>query len=257
MADIKPPKLPDSINTQKPKEVKKPNLNLAPMSTELGSRESKSVVKNEKITQQAPELVLSSKTKKIVISVVAVVLALVLALGVAFAVWPKPARPAEIFINFNVTGEFDFDDVELDHTMMAGQSNKVMPGDSFNARFDISSTDDEGSTEEVYVRIKLYAIAEDNLYSDMFSYNFTNDNWYVGYDGYIYLKQTLKANTSIELCNKLNFDKEIGNYFQGKTVQVFFEAECLQAGSYSYQAITEEWPTAPYQWKALFYENRG
>ena len=257
MADIKPPKLPGADIENKPKEIKKPNLNLAPMSSELGSRQNKTIVSTQKIVPDTPELVLSSKSKKIIIGVVSGIIAIVLVLGLLFAVWPKPTSPADIFIDFDVTGEFDFDDISFNETIAPGQTNKVMPGDSFNAKFDITSTDDKGSTDEVYVRIKLYAIAENNYYSNLFSYNVSNDDWFEGADGYIYLKQTLKANTSIEFCNKINLDKQIGNDFQGKSINVYFEAECLQAGSYSYQAITEEWPTAPYAWKQLFYDNRG
>lgn len=258
MADIKPPILPtDKPKLQAKKEVNKPNLNIAPMSKELSNRQNTSVVAQSPVKQQSPELVLSFKHKKLVISIVAVVLALALITGIVFAVWPKPTRPADIFINFDVTGEFDFGDIGFSYSITAGQANKLMPGDSFNSKFDITSTDDEGSTEEVYVRVRVVSVVESNQYSNIFSFNIANDNWYEGVDGYLYMKQTLKANTSVEFCNKLNLNKETGNYFQGKEIYVYFQAECLQAGSYSYQAITEEWPTAPYEWKALFYENRG
>ena len=123
------------------------------------------------------------------------------------------------------------------------------------------NTDELENNGEVYVRIRLISFVKENgeynAFYDIFNYNMEgNTSWFEGADGFLYYKDTLKSNTTVEICNKLTLNKNLGNDFQGKEIKVVFEGQCLQAGPNTFGAIVEEWPTAPYQWRQIF-DDRG
>ena len=142
-----------------------------------------------------------------------------------------------------------------------------MPGDKIDYTFEIytqtNAETDSNVNLDVFLRIKAGIIAENNYFINSVNLSFTdNGEWFKGGDGYYYLrklndgstKQTdgvLSPNEKISITRSMEIDKRIGNEYAGKTIQIAFEAEVLQA---QYQAIFEIWPTAPYEW-ATQYKN--
>lgn len=255
---ICPPRLPGQLPKIDDSKIQDKKI-YAPMSEELSKYPSSSVVRQQGVKRDNPVLVLAFKHKKLVISLIAIFASLLIATGIIFLVLPKPTRPADVWIKFDVSSEYEL--IRLDSSVSPGVVQKVMPGDTFNSKFTVSNTDELENNGEVYVRIRLYSVIKengiDNIYYDIFDFNLEgNNNWCQGGDGYLYYLGTLKSNTTIEICNKIRLNKELGNEFQGKEIKVVFEGQCLQAGLNTYGAIIEEWPTAPHQFRDRF-DDRG
>lgn len=238
---ILPPRLPGQPIKDTSKSI--PVIN-KPMNRELKTKLPDKVVKTEKIGSATPKVIAVGKSHKTAV-ILCIVFAVIVALS-AFVYWiaPKPIYPADIFINFDASYQLEFS-----YEAAPGQTSKLLPGDSFNAVFTVSSSDELGSSDEVFVRIRLYAEMDNNYYGDIFEYTLINSNWQTGADGYIYYKNTLSANTSAEVFSKITLKMSLDNRFNGKHVSVYFVAEALQADR---QAIEEYWITAPYEWKILF-----
>ncbi len=185
---VGPPRLPG----QAPKidETKlQSKQNYAPMSAELSKYPSSSIVRQQEVNQDNPVLVIGFKHKKLVISLIAIIVSLLIAVGIVFAVLPMPTRPADVEIEFRVTGELDL--IRLDSTVSPGEIQKVMPGDAFNSKFTVSNIDRFNNNGKVYVRVRLISYIEENgfenAYYDIFNYNMEgNTNWIEGCDGLLY-----------------------------------------------------------------------
>ena len=126
-----------------------------------------------------------------------------------------------------------------------------MPGDNIDCSYIIkSATPDtqEGVAGDVYVRIRAYAVHNNNYYSNIFSFVFKDDNWFTANDGYFYCKSVLKPDTSIDAVKYLHINEDVDNMFAGKTITVHFVAEALQVVRDDNSPIESIWPTAPSEW---------
>ena len=63
-------------------------------------------------------------------------------------------------------------------------------------------------------------------------------DWYEGEDGYYYYNTVLKPDKEITISQEFEIDKELGNEFAGKTLEINIVVEVLQA---EYQAIETVW----------------
>lgn len=243
-----------------------PKIDLSKLNDKKFEKKETTIISMQPAEKVNPELVINNKTRKFVIFLISILAAIVLATVTVFVFLPKPTSPMEIDINFSVDS-FNLDFFE---ERPVGQSNKIMPGESFISTFKISAltksqVDEEHQSqdvpEEVFVRVKLYGIVGHNYYDTVFEFDETNpawtNNWLPASDGYIYYKHILPAGQTIDVLNKVRINPNLSNKFQGKTLKVCFVAECLQAGENGYQAIESEWVTAPFIWKAQFQELVG
>lgn len=228
-------------------EINKPDLK----GFEKHSGDKANNISAKNVDNQNPELIVgSSRGRKLFITIISLVMALVLA-TVIFAVFlPRPSSPNDIFITLSA----DMNIVKIDSDVPEGTDIKLMPGDSLNSKFKVASAGtDEFSKAEVFIRVKIYAIVDENYYDNLFTFDTASEewlnNWMVAADGYVYLRKVLVANTSIEFASKLTLDKNIGNDMQGRQIQLVFLAEALQAGEDGQQAIASIWETAPQTWR--------
>ena len=245
-------KKPDLSKLYEPiEENKKPKKEKVKKPVSLGVKE---------VLTEAPTLIVEVEKNRWIVKVLIVLISAVLVGTGLYFVLPEASSPVEISIDFQLKNvEFDFIDIQPyqeDPTDI-----KLMPGDSFLMRYTIASIDDdEIPNEEVFVRVKFYAICDDIAYNNLISLDTTHsnwlENWTVGADGYLYYNGTLNENESFDAVNRLMLSTAIGNEFQGKTVQIVLLAECLQAGENGYQSIQSEWETAPYVWKDSWKEVR-
>ena len=234
---VNPPSLPTS----------KPNLD------KLDNKKT-SVVGVEKVAKSNPEMILSnSKTKKLIITLVSLILCVIIATTVIVIVSPKSWQPNDINIDFQV-GLESINKIEFDQS--TSEPTSLMPGDSMNAKFSIKSVAEEGSSAEVYVRVMFFAEVDNNYDSNVLIFDTSSsswaESWIMGADGFAYYKQTLKANQSVDFLNKVILNKNLDNTYQGKTIKVIFYGECLQAGQEGFSAIESIWQTAPTLWKNQF-----
>lgn len=234
---VNPPTLP----TNKPKIDK------------LDEKKS-NVVGVEKVSKSNPEMILSnSKTKKLIITLVSLILCVIIATTVIIVVSPKSWQPSDINIDFQV-GLESIDKIDFDQS--TPERTTVMPGDALSAKYSIKSVAPEGSTAEVYVRVMFYAQIDGAYNSNVVLFDTSSSNWdshwVMGADGFAYYKQTLKVGESINFVDKVVINKHLDNSYQGKTIQIVFYGECLQAGEEGFSAIESMWQTAPILWKNQF-----
>ena len=234
---INPPSLPTS----------KPNLD------KLNDKKT-SVVGVEKVAKSHPEVILSnSKTKKLIITLISLILCVILATTIIIIVSPKSWKPNDINIEFQV-GLESIDKIEFDQS--TSEPTSLMPGDSLNAKYSIKSIAREDSSAEVYVRVMFFAEVDGAYNSNVLLFDTSSsswsDNWIMGADGFAYYKKTLKADQSVDFLNRVILNKDLDNSYQGKTIKIVFYGECLQAGEEGFSAIESMWQTAPILWKNQF-----
>ena len=63
-----------------------------------------------------------------------------------------------------------------------------------------------------------------------------------------YYNDVLSPGESVNICKSLHFDNQIGNVYQGKSVQVNFVVDAIQSQNGAY---LEEWSDAPKNWQQL------
>lgn len=213
------------------------------------------VILTEDVLLDNPEIIINKSNKKLIWSIFAILMSVIIAGTLLLFVFPKPTSPMDIAIDLQANYEL----IEFDEH--PEKKENVMPGDSLKIKFVIKSIDIEGSTAEVFIRVKFYSTIGENYYANMFSINSTNpewtNNWIEGADGYYYLKSTLLANQSVEVTDSIKVSTKIDNSFQGKQVTMHMMVECLQAGEGGFQAIESTWETAPTSWKESFRNNWG
>ena len=241
-------------NQNKPKivsPIRSSNLNSKPankpllkpmtkLDRDLGA-ENKSVIKQEKVVKQASQP--KNKKKIALVITIASILALILISVFVYFSFISPNLPIDISIEFETT---------LNINISTPTAKKAMPGDDIPCQYQISSSAEQiENNQDVFVRIRSYAIMENNYYSNVFSFVLTDrQQWHEGADGYYYLKTVLSPNNEpLDAVRMLHIKGSVGNEFAGKSVKVVFVAEALQA---DYRAIEEVWPTAPYEWSKLF-----
>ena len=234
---VNPPSLPTS----------KPNLD------KLDNKKT-SVVGVEKVAKSNPEMILSnSKTKKLIITLVSLILCVIIATTVIVIVSPKSWQPNDINIDFQV-GLESINKIEFDQS--TSEPTSLMPGDTMNAKFSIKSVARGDSNAEVYVRVMFFAEVDNNYNSNVLLFDTSSsswaENWIMGADGFAYFKRTLKADQSVDFLNKVVLNKNLDNSYQGKTIKIVFYGECLQAGQEGFSAIESMWQTAPTLWKNQF-----
>lgn len=227
-------------------EINKPNLD------GFDKNETKSYsISSRKVDADNPELIVGQKSRKLLITILSLLLALIIVTTVIVVILPSASSPTEIKIELSV--EFELTPIDIVGEIPPGTTIKLMPGDSLNAKYSVKSTDEEGSTDEVFIRIKVYATSGGNYYDNLFVFDNTTEewreNWMIAADGYIYLRKTLKANEQIDFMSKLTLNKNIDNTMQEKTIHVHFLAEALQAGEGGKQAIASIWETSPQVWR--------
>ena len=105
------------------------------------------------------------------------------------------------------------------------------------------------------MRIKV-SFVNDNNYISSAGFNLLNEDcWFEGNDGYYYYTKTddcsgvISPNQSVEISQVITIGEEVGNDYAGKSLNINFNAEALQA---NYQAIVEIWKTAPSEWSNQF-----
>jgi len=246
---INKPKSPSMLNSKKSFSTSK---NVKPMtSIDKASSTPSVVVGSEKITQST---VSPKNIKKFFAILVAVLLSLLVGISfVLILLFPRPVRPSDISLDFNVNTNIIISGEDLE------TGRKVMPGDKIDYSFELSTTKNQESVGEdldVFLRIKASITTESNYYTNVVNLHFIdNDQWYKGGDGYYYLQKTnyddglLSPDEKITIIRSMEIDKLLGNEFAGKPIQILFDAEVLQA---QYQAIDEIWPTAPYEWSSQY-----
>lgn len=234
---VNPPSLPTN----------KPNLDSL-------SEKKSSVVGIEKVEKSNPEMILSnSKTKKLIITLISLILCVIIATTIIVVVSPKSWQPNDVKIDFQI----GIDSVEkIEFEQSTTEPMQLMPGDSLSAKYSIKSIALENSEAEVYVRVMFLVQVDNNYDSNVLIFDTSSsswqENWIMGADGFAYLKSTLKADQSIDFLNKITLNKNLDNSYQGKTVNIVFYGECLQAGQEGFSAIETMWQTAPTLWKNQF-----
>ncbi|HAJ77935.1 MAG TPA: hypothetical protein DCO89_02580 [Clostridiales bacterium] len=248
---IHKPKSPSSLSTNKSFSTSK---NVKPMTNlEKTIKLPTEVTRVEKVTQAT---VAPRNLKRFFAILVATLLTILVAVAfVLIVINPKPIRPSDISLDFNVDTNIIISGEDLD------TGRKVMPGDKIDYSFEIATSKNQDSEEvnlDVFLRIKASVIIESNYYSNVMVLTFIDENqWYKGGDGYYYLQKTdftdglLSPDEKIKIIRHMEIDKKLGNEFAGKPINIEFTAEVLQA---QYQAIEEIWPTAPYEWATQYKE---
>ena len=251
---ITPPKSPSKIF------IKSPEKN--PVKTFSVQSNVKPMTNYSKTVAQKPSAVSSgervqpaitrpiNKKKLGIIFIVVLLTVMVVASTVLILVYPRESRLSDISVNF--TTEFSLAPISVDHGDMTNY--KVMPGDEFDCNFTIQSdvAEDSGSGNlDVFLRVKASFVGNDNYFSGV-EFNFVDDDcWFKGADGYYYYtksnggKGVVSPGDRIVVSKRLAVDIKTGNEYAGKSVNILFSAEALQA---NYQAIKEIWITAPYEW---------
>lgn len=194
------------------------------------------------------------KNKKILwIKIVLFSLAILVGLtALLIFLMPKPYRPSNINIDFSVAMNLALDPV-IDPTTGEEITPKLYPGETIDGTFVIRSTtnEDEENAGVVFVRMRSYAIIDNNYYSNLFWLKLFNDNdWVFGMDNYYYYKYKLSPDEHIDAIKGITLRTDtVNSSFSGKTITIVLEAQALQG---EYQAIAEMWPTAPFNWAQLF-----
>lgn len=234
---VNPPSLPSD----------KPNI-------DKQDKKKTNIVGVEKVAKSNPEMILSnSKTKKLIITLVSLILCVIIATVVIVVVSPKSWQPNDINMDFQV-GLESIDKIQFDQSTT--ELTSLMPGDSLNAKYSIKSINRGDMNAEVFVRVMFFAEVDNNYDSHVVTFDTESsswsENWVMGADGFAYYKKTLKADQSIDFLNKIVLNKNLDNSYQGKTIKIVFYGECLQAGVEGFSAIESIWRTAPIQWKNQF-----
>lgn len=231
-------------------EINRPDL--SGMQKKVDAKNNK--ISSSKVDNENPQVILGTKSRKITIIVLVILLALVLAATSVAVFVPPASSPNEIYMDISVS--FDLSPIKADVPLEPGEKIILLPGDSLTGSYAITSTA-EDINSEVFIRVKIYSIVHEagieNYYDNLFTFDYTSEewrsNWMMAADGYIYLRKTLKANSSVEVTNKLTLSKDLDNSLQGKKVTIYFLAEALQAGEGGQQAIASIWETAPSIWR--------
>ena len=243
---------------------------LSPVKRFTTQKNSKPMTDFFKATAQKPSSVSSGERvqvatkrpfnkKKFGITLVVVLLTIVIVASVALIlVYPKATRIKDISINFKTDFTYKPVGVDIGIEQPPTTKYKVMPGDEISCTFSISSSKNEESDDgnlDVFLRVKAYFIGDGNFFNDL-DFNFADaDCWFKGSDGYYYYTKTascdglLSPGDMIDVSKNLSISKDIGNSYAGKSLNVMFSAEVLQA---HYQAIVEIWKTAPFEWSYQF-----
>ena len=240
----------------KPTNPSKLNLSKN-LSTSQGTKPMTTLIKNEGsqnavITnaEKVPQTTVAQKNKKRLFAFIgAFVLSAVLVISlVLILVFPVATRPMDISVKFGAMVNI----VEVDGETPE-ENFLLLPGDTVDYTMTIRSdrTEDSGSGNlGVFVRIMASMVTHSAYSADGVILNINDENlWHRGADGFYYYKNILNPGEEIVIERSFSIDTSIGNEYAGQKVEIRFEADALQA---EYQAILEEWPTAPYEWKSLF-----
>lgn len=251
---IAPPKLPSKNGPKGPANSPVKSFstqkNSKPMTSfsKTNAQKSNVIVSGERVQVSTSKPI---NIKKLSITLVVILLAvLIVASTVLILVYPKPTREKDINISF--TTQFSYAPISIDEDTQ--DNYKVMPGDELQCKFTIQSDVNEDSTEgnlDVFLRVKAYYVGDQNYISGV-DFSFIDDDcWFKGADGYYYYTKTddckglMSPGDRLEISKTIKISKEMGNEYAGKSVNIFFSAEALQA---NFQAIEEIWKTAPYEW---------
>ena len=255
---IAPPKLPSK---NLPKSSAK-----SPIKSFSTQKNAKPMTSLSKTTAQKPTVVSSGERvqvatsrpvniKKFWITLMVVLLTvLIVASTTLILINPTPNRPSDISIDF--TTNFSYAPISI--TEETPNNYKAMPGDKLQCKFKIQSNANAQSTGDnlnVFLRIKV-SFVNDNNYISSAGFNLLNEDcWFEGNDGYYYYTKTddcsgvISPNQSVEISQVITIGEEVGNDYAGKSLNINFNAEALQA---NYQAIVEIWKTAPSEWSNQF-----
>lgn len=209
------------------------------------NNETASIKQKEKVYKEAT-LPVNKKKKIAILSLVALLIMVLLTVALVLFL-PQPYRANDIVVDFSTSAT-----LTPAGGIIPGEPTKVMPGDDIDCTFNVLSSAQVSGNEtlDVFVRVRVYGICEGRYFGNIISLKLTDSTkWVRGADGYYYYKSKLSPNQSIDIANQIHLETSIDNWFGGKTLNVVFSAEALQA---EYQAIVELWPTAPIQWSANF-----
>lgn len=202
--------------------------------------QNKIITKQEKVIKQPSKP--KNKKKIAIIAIISSVIILALLSTFVYLAFISPNQPINIQVNFQT---------DLTLTPSSGitsPNQKVMPGDDLECSYILqSTTENDPDSSGLYVRLRAYAKYENNYYSNLFSYTFTDRaEWYQGADGYWYYNKVLYPNGQVLDCVRLiHLEETIGNEFSGKTVTIVLSAEVIQADK---RAVEEHWSTSPPEW---------
>ena len=252
MEPPKKPNLPKSnfhFSTQQKSE--KPMTNFAPVLAK-----STNIVGAEKVKEKtAPQ-----KSKKIaIIALLAVLVAIIIGVSTTMIiVFPNKSRMNDISINFITKSSFE--PIIISGGSQDEDRQLIMPGDTVKCTFSLESQkdenfDDDGVNLDVFLRFRVYFEAGENFFSTLHLNLVSDDTWIKGVDGYYYYSKgvnsdgVLSPGDRLEISRSFYIDEKLGNEYAGKQVNVYFDAEVLQA---NYQAAVELWPSAPPMWMNQF-----
>lgn len=231
-------------------EIKKPDLNkIGSVEVHNTQNTSQNKISSQPVQPQNPEVIVGTKNTKLIVTIVSFVMALVFTAVALVLCLPQASSPNDIKIQLGADIKYD---VSGESELPEGTTITLMPGDSLNSKFSVSSKslDENNNVSEVFIRVKIYTLVEENYFSNLFAFDMASNewvqNWMVGADGFMYLRKTLVADSSVEFANKLTLDKNIDSSLSGKTINLVFYVEALQAER---QAIESYWQTSPQTWR--------
>lgn len=255
---IAPPKIPSNNVPKSPAK--------SPIKSFSTQKNTKPMTSFSKASVQKPTVVAGGERvqvatskpvnlKKLWITLVVVLLTILIVASTALIlVYPKPSRVNDINIDF--TTQFSYAPISVDQEIP--ENYKAMPGDELECKFTIQSEVNEESTEgnlDVFLRVKAYFVDDENFISGV-DFSFVDDDcWFKGADGYYYYTKTdtckgvISPGDKIEISKTIKIGNNMGNDYAGKSLDILFSAEALQA---NYQAIGEIWKTAPFEWANQF-----
>ena len=261
---IGPPKIP--LKNNFPRSPVNNTPVKSPVTSFSTQKNTKPMTSFSKATEQKPTAVSGGERVQVkaarpvngkklaMIAVIVLLTVLVIASTVLIVIYPKPSRVNDINIDF--TTQFSYAPISVDHEVPVNY--KAMPGDDLECKFTIQSDVNEnssGGSLDVFLRVKAYFVGDGNYVSGL-DFSFVDEDcWFKGVDGYYYYTKTdtcrgvMSPGDRIEISKTIKIGEQVGNEYAGKSLDILFSAEALQA---NYQAIREIWKTAPNEWANQF-----